>query len=94
MRRHFSRFLSFVLLGVLGLCGCQAICGPQGIPEDPLYYGKKPKESPAVNASPVNVASNEPRMPSEPAVKTRAALTNRVNVPARLTSETKSVSQE
>jgi hypothetical protein len=84
----------WLILGLgLAICGCQALCGPQGIPDDPLYSGKKPKESPAVSAAPMDLTFQEPRMPSEPAIK--SPLVNRnVPVPGRLTSDRKSNSQE
>lgn len=80
MLGHFKQWTALgLLLATTAVCGCQALCGPQGIPDDPLYFGKKPKASPAISAAPANLAPTEPVMPSEPAAKTRGALVNRVN---------------
>lgn len=48
------------------LVGCKGLCGPHGVPEDPLFFNRKPHESIAVHAPPVLLSQADPLPPANP----------------------------
>ena len=63
---NWRNWRSWAIAPLLALAGCQGVFGPQGLPKDPLFLGRRPIEGKASQAAPVVLAAVEPSPPSAP----------------------------
>ena len=74
MTRTLFRARPLLYVLAIGLTGCKALFGSQGLPHDPLFLDKQPIAAKANSSPPIALAYAEPTPPVNPSLAGRPAM--------------------